>query len=98
MPISEETNSFRQLNTWETFKKYIYEEFPELQMDDEAWLLDSYTNSPVSTLFEVRTYPWVKENVCLIGDAAHSTYPFYGQGLNAGLYDIYILNRLITKS
>lgn len=40
---------------------------------------------------------WTRGNVCLIGDSAHSTFPFYGQGLNAGIYDIIILTDIIKE-
>ena len=33
----------------------------------------------------------------LIGDAAHATVPFYGQGMNAGFEDCRILDELLEK-
>ncbi|KAG5461077.1 MAG: hypothetical protein BJ554DRAFT_6788 [Olpidium bornovanus] len=33
----------------------------------------------------------------IIGDAAHSMVPFYGQGLNAGFEDVRLLNRLLDE-
>ena len=44
--------------------------------------------NPTSPLMEVRCAPWQHAGrVLLIGDAAHSTVPFYGQGMNAALED-----------
>jgi kynurenine 3-monooxygenase len=35
--------------------------------------------------------------VALIGDAAHATVPFYGQGMNAGFEDCTVLSGLMKK-
>ena len=42
-------------------------------------------------------YPWVQGNSLLIGDASHAMVPFYGQGMNCGFEDCFILNELIEK-
>jgi kynurenine 3-monooxygenase len=47
-----------------------------------------WAGNPTSPLMEVRCAPWAHASrVVLIGDAAHSTVPFYGQGMNAALED-----------
>ena len=38
--------------------------------------------SSSSSLSIIRCYPWTKDKVALMGDAAHATVPFYGQGMN----------------
>ena len=40
---------------------------------------------------------WNKKNTFLIGDACHATVPFYGQGMNAGFEDCYLLNDWINQ-
>jgi len=47
-----------------------------------------WAGNPTSPLMEVRCAPWAHAGrVLLIGDAAHATVPFYGQGMNAALED-----------
>lgn len=60
--------------------------------------LDQYKENPVNSLVTMKCFPWVYEDKgALIGDAAHAVVPFYGQGLNAGLEDVYVLNQIIDR-
>lgn len=60
--------------------------------------IEDFMNRNASPLFLVQVYPWVvNNNIALIGDAAHSMVPFYGQGMNCGFEDCRVLNELITK-
>lgn len=60
--------------------------------------LEQFKENPVNSLVTMKCYPWVSEDkVALIGDAAHAVVPFYGQGLNAGLEDVYVLNQIISQ-
>lgn len=53
---------------------------------------------PISELVTIRTSRWHhKGRILLIGDAAHSVVPFYGQGMNAAFEDCAVLNRLIDR-
>tara|TARA_A100001011_G_scaffold353318_1_gene394786 strand:- start:81 stop:1439 length:1359 start_codon:yes stop_codon:yes gene_type:complete len=52
-----------------------------------------YFNNPTSSLGFVRCSTWKKKNTILIGDACHATVPFYGQGMNAGFEDCFLLNQ-----
>ena len=46
----------------------------------------------------IKTYPWhINDTTVLIGDAAHATVPFYGQGMNASLEDCRMLDVLLDK-
>jgi len=76
-------------------------EFFELEFKDASKLIpnliDEFKKNPPSSLVTVRCYPWVKDNVVLIGDAAHAVVPFYGQGMIAGFEDCYVLNNLLDK-
>ncbi|HAB89046.1 MAG TPA: hypothetical protein DCF84_00830 [Bacteroidetes bacterium] len=52
------------------------------------------TNLPASWLKSVTVGPWNYGKHLLLGDAAHAILPFYGQGMNAGLEDIYVLSEI----
>ena len=45
-----------------------------------------------------KCFPWHLNDYCvLIGDAAHATVPFYGQGMNASFEDCRVLDELIEE-
>ncbi len=46
----------------------------------------------------VKCFPWVHtDRFALIGDAAHAIVPFFGQGMNCGFEDCYVLDTLMEK-
>tara|TARA_B100000700_G_scaffold307220_1_gene383403 strand:- start:1059 stop:2390 length:1332 start_codon:yes stop_codon:yes gene_type:complete len=90
-------NSFANLNTKQKVENYFTTTFPsfiELVPD----LYNQWKTNPTSALGIVRTYPWhVKDKSLLVGDSAHATVPFYGQGMNCGFEDCRILNDLLNN-
>ncbi|PID68483.1 MAG: monooxygenase, partial [Flavobacteriia bacterium] len=42
-------------------------------------------------------FVWHRENVCLIGDAAHATTPNMGQGACQAIEDAYVLSECLDK-
>jgi len=61
-------------------------------------ILSQYRNNPTASLVTVKCYPWVLEDrFALIGDAAHAIVPFFGQGMNCGFEDCFVLNTLMEK-
>ncbi|HEY9422427.1 MAG TPA: NAD(P)/FAD-dependent oxidoreductase [Thermoanaerobaculia bacterium] len=60
--------------------------------------VEEFRTRPISEFVTVRTSRWsYKDKILLIGDAAHSVVPFYGQGMNAAFEDAAILNRLLDR-
>lgn len=53
--------------------------------------------SPTSNFVTLRTSPWQHGRVVLVGDAAHTAYPFYGQGLISGFEDCSLLARCLAE-
>ena len=93
----EGEESFEKLNTNEDVEKYFKKIFPDLVplIPD---LCEQFFSNPTSSMAIMRTYPWhVDDKSILIGDAAHATVPFYGQGMNAGFEDCRILDELLDK-
>lgn len=60
---------------------------------DQDW-----EQNPDSSLVIIRCFPWTRNGkVALIGDASHAIVPFYGQGMNAGFEDCYVLDDLMDE-
>lgn len=90
--------SFETINTAEKVTTFFEKTFPDALalMPD---LADVYMRNPTSTLIMVKCYPWnYKNQVVLLGDAAHATVPFYGQGMNAGFEDCTVFNEMLEAT
>jgi kynurenine 3-monooxygenase len=87
--------SFDNIKTKPQAKAFFTTYFPNVMqvMDD---LMDDFFRNPTSAMVTMKCYPWTYwDKVALVGDSAHAVVPFYGQGMNAGFEDIYVLNELI---
>ena len=91
-------NSFDGLNSKNEIENYfdsIFPDFASLVPD----LYSQWVSNPTSSLGIIKTYPWhVEDSALLIGDAAHATVPFYGQGMNSGFEDCRILDSLLDEN
>jgi kynurenine 3-monooxygenase len=95
MPF-EGANSFETLTSKEavdTFFKITFADFYEMMPN----IADAWEDHPLSSLAIVRCYPWTHGKAALMGDAAHATVPFYGQGMNAGFEDCTVMWDLMQK-
>jgi len=95
MPFKGE-NSFETLTNDEAVTKFFKETFGDFY-DLCPNLLDSWHGNPLSSLAIVRCYPWTVGKFALMGDAAHATVPFYGQGMNGGFEDCTVMAQLMEK-
>ena len=90
-------HSFNNLKTEQQVHDFFKEVFPDT-LDLIPNLVEEYFQNPTSSLAIMRCDPWVVEDkVLLIGDAAHATVPFYGQGMNAGFEGCFVLDQLMQK-
>jgi len=89
--------SFEGIKTKTQAKAFFKTYFPDVINGMDSFSEDFFKN-PTSAMVTMKCYPWTYwDKVALVGDSAHAIVPFYGQGMNAGFEDIYILNRLISK-
>ncbi len=90
-------NSFEGLKSKKQVENYFSKIFPDFfKMVPD--LYDQWTANPTSSLGIIKTFPWhIEDKAVLIGDSAHATVPFYGQGMNASLEDCRVLDELLEK-
>jgi len=89
--------SFASIQNRQTLADWFRAEFP-----DAAGLIprleDEFFENQVGALRTIRCFPWnFKGQMLLLGDAAHSIVPFFGQGMNAGFEDCRLLGTLIER-
>lgn len=96
MPHEGDQNAFDQLKSKEHVDAFFKNTFPDFyeMMPDIA---DAWEDHPLSSLAIMRSFPWHFDKVALMGDAAHATVPFYGQGMNAGFEDCSVMWELMQK-
>jgi kynurenine 3-monooxygenase len=96
MPHEGGENAFDKLTSKEAVDNFFKSTFPDFY-EMMPNIADAWEDHPLSALAIVRCYPWHNGKVALMGDAAHATVPFYGQGMNAGFEDCTVLNELMIK-
>lgn len=84
--------SFASLRTAEALLKLFSESFPDV-VPLMPNLSEDFFTHPANSMVTIKCSPWAHQSkVALIGDAAHSIYPSYGQGANAGFEDCAVLS------
>ncbi len=82
-------------------EKKIARHFFEVHFPDAISLISDFDRefyeNPTSSLINIACYPWVKNRCLLIGDSSHAMVPFYGQGMNCGFEDCYVLDKLLEE-
>jgi kynurenine 3-monooxygenase len=96
-PMFGET-SFETLKSKEQVSDFFNQIFPDA-IPLMPTLLDDYFENPTSSLVMVRCTPWnYKDDVLLMGDAAHAIVPFYGQGMNCGFEDCTVFDEMLNQT
>lgn len=96
MPFEDDKYCFNNLTSKEKVNEFFKEVFPDFY-EMMPNIADSWEQHPLSSLAIIRCYPWVKGKVALMGDAAHATVPFFGQGMNCGFEDCSVMNEIMLK-
>jgi len=90
--------SFDTINTTEKVKSFFDKTFPDA-VPLMPTLLEDYFENPTSSLIMVRCNPWnIEDKVLLLGDSAHATVPFYGQGMNCGFEDCNVFDQMLEAA
>lgn len=95
MPFEGE-KSFESLKNDADVDRFFKETFRDFY-DMMPNLIENWHEHPLSSLAIMRCYPWTYGKTALIGDSAHATVPFYGQGMNAGFEDCSVLWGIMNK-
>ena len=96
MPFENHEHSFNNLKSKEQVDQFFKSTFPDFY-EMMPNIADAWGDHPLSSLAIMRSYPWHHGKVALMGDAAHATVPFYGQGMNAGFEDCSVMWGLVQK-
>lgn len=96
MPFEGHKHCFNNLTSKEKVDEFFKTIFPDFYnlMPNVA---ETWENYPLSSLAIIRCYPWSHGKTVLMGDAAHATVPFFGQGMNCGFEDCTIMWELMQK-
>ena len=93
----EGPRSFATTKTDDDVCRFFDEEFPDA-VPLMPNLLEDFKDNPTGSLVTIRCAPWFyKDNVALVGDAAHAVVPFYGQGMNAAFEDCVVLDECLEQ-
>jgi kynurenine 3-monooxygenase len=96
MPFEGHT-SFTTLRSEDQVRRFFTEQFRDLA-PVVPFMVRSYLRNDAEVLVTTRCAPWhYRGRIVLIGDACHSVYPFYGQGMNAALEDCRVLDECIGR-
>lgn len=75
------------------FQRYFKDAIPLIPNLAQQW-----EENPTSALATIRCAPYHwGTNVMLVGDAAHATVPFYGEGMNGSLEDVRVFCELLDE-
>ena len=96
MPYENHKYAFNRLNSDDKIEKFFETIFPDFYKLVPN-LIENWHQNPLSSLSIVRCEPWTIGKFALMGDSAHATVPFYGQGMNAGFEDCSVMWEIYNK-
>ncbi|KAF9896189.1 kynurenine 3-monooxygenase, mitochondrial precursor, partial [Lobosporangium transversale] len=95
MPFANFEKIHNEKDLLEFFETYFADAIPLMGKD---LLIKEYFKNPKGSLVMIKANPYHYKDRCIIlGDAAHSMVPFYGQGMNCGFEDVRILDSLFSE-
>ena len=92
------TITFTNLTNSKSASEFINESLPFFDPISSR-IIENLLENPMGKLQTLRTSPWNYEgSIAIIGDAAHSLYPFLGQGVSAAFADCMTLIDLLENN
>ncbi|KAF7721429.1 hypothetical protein EC973_004695 [Apophysomyces ossiformis] len=90
---------FEEINTEQRLMEFFTDNFKDaIPLFGEDNLKTNYFANPKGALISIKASPYnYKDNMVIIGDAAHAMVPFYGQGMNCGFQDVEELHRILDS-
>ncbi|ODQ66959.1 putative kynurenine 3-monooxygenase [Nadsonia fulvescens var. elongata DSM 6958] len=91
---------FEELDSDDKIIGFFEQNFPDaLKLMGKDTILNSFHQNPRGSLVSTKCNPYNLAGKCIIiGDAAHSMVPFYGQGMNCGFEDVRVLINILEKN
>ena len=88
-----------QMQNREHISQFFSRYLPQMPVDIHNEMIKQFIEKPSNDLINVisSTYHY-KQNALLLGDSAHATAPFLGQGMNMALEDAQIFSELLEKN
>jgi kynurenine 3-monooxygenase len=93
----DKKKGFAYLQSASSIKNFVTENFPQL-LQALPSITTAIEKNPSGQFSMIHTSPWQYKNFLgLLGDSAHCFFPFFGQGVSAGIGDCLALIELIDK-
>lgn len=96
MPVDGHEHCFNNLTSKQKVDEFFRSTFTDFY-EMMPQVSDEWDAHPLSSLAIIRCFPWHYHNTVLMGDAAHATVPFYGQGMNCGFEDCTVMWQLMQQ-
>ena len=84
----------------ESAKQFLETQYPSaMKLMNQTDCVSNLVTFKEGVLGTVRCSPWAAQigdqatPICLIGDASHAIVPFFGQGVNCGFEDVFVLKQ-----
>jgi kynurenine 3-monooxygenase len=88
-----------QMQDRELLSQFFSRYFPQMPIEIHNEMIKQFIEKPSNDLINVRSNTFhYKQNALLLGDSAHATAPFLGQGMNMALEDAQVLAELLEKN
>lgn len=89
-----------ELTDANNISSFLLKHFPDaMEIMGIENAVSRFLDNPKESLVSINCYPYHNDSgkLILLGDAAHSMVPFFGQGMNCGFEDVKVLMQLLDR-